>query len=85
MIIPQLTATLNFNQDYLIKSFKAMRNLTQCQLKYLSVLSKLQIIDYTKGPINNLTSMENLYYLRMKPWSSIEFQCSQLLNNINLF
>ena len=71
VIIPQLTATLNFNQDYLIKSLKAMRNLTQCQLKYLSVLSKLQIIDYTKGPINNLTSMENLYYLRMKPWSSI--------------
>ena len=50
MIIPQLTATLNFNQDYLIKSLKAMRNLTQCQLKYLSVLSKLQIIDYTKDP-----------------------------------
>ena len=85
MIIPQLTATLNFNQDYLIKSLKAMRNLTQCQLKYLSVLSKLQIIDYTKGPISNLTSMENLYYLRMKPWSSIGVQCSQLLNNINLF
>lgn len=71
VIIPQLTATLNFNQDYLIKSLKALRNLTQCQLKYLSVLSKLQIIDYTKGPINNLTSMENLYHLRMKPWSSI--------------
>lgn len=71
VIIPQLTATLNFNQDYLIKSFQLLQTLIQCHSNYLAVLSKLQIIDFTKGPRNNLTSMESLYYLRMKPWSSI--------------
>lgn len=71
IIIPQLTATLNFNNDYLIKSFQSLQILIQCHSNYLAVLSKLQIIDFTKGPSNNLTSMESLYYLRMKPWSSI--------------
>ncbi|RCK57349.1 N-alpha-acetyltransferase, 35 NatC auxiliary subunit [Candida viswanathii] len=71
VIIPQLTATLNFNQDYLVKSFQLLQTLIQCHSHYLAVLSKLQIIDFTRGPSNNLTSMESLYYLRMKPWSSI--------------
>ncbi|EMG50411.1 MAK10 N-alpha-acetyltransferase 35 [Candida maltosa Xu316] len=71
VVIPQLTATLNFNQDYLIKSLQSLQTLIRCHANYLSVLSKLQIVDFTKGPANNLTSMENLYYLRMKPWSSI--------------
>ncbi|RLV94136.1 N-alpha-acetyltransferase 35 NatC auxiliary subunit [Spathaspora sp. JA1] len=71
VILPQLTTTLNYNQDYLTKSYQTLQILLRATMKYLAVLSKLELVDFTKGPGNNLTSLEHLYYLRLKPWSSI--------------
>ncbi|EGW31464.1 uncharacterized protein SPAPADRAFT_141348 [Spathaspora passalidarum NRRL Y-27907] len=71
VILPQLTATLNYNQDYLTKSYQTLLTLLRANMKYLATLSKIGLIDFTKGPSHSLTSLEHLYYLRLKPWSSI--------------
>lgn len=71
VILPQLTATLNYNQDYLVKSYQSLQVLLKSHMTFLAALSKLGLFDFTKGPTNSLTSMESLYYLRLKPWSSI--------------
>ncbi|KAI5969054.1 MAK10 [Candida margitis] len=70
VIIPKLLSTVRY-QDYLVESFENLQRLINCFTRYYGVLSKLKILDFTKGPLNKLTSMEHLYYLRMKPWSSI--------------
>ncbi|KAI5967019.1 MAK10 [Candida pseudojiufengensis] len=68
--LPGLIETFQY-QEYMVESFQNLKLLINCYIKYCTVLARLQLIDFSKGPIHNLTSMENLYYLRMKPWSSI--------------
>ncbi|KAI5949460.1 MAK10 [Candida theae] len=68
--IPQILSCIR-HQDYLAESFETLQCLINCFKRYFAILSKLKLLDFTIGPANNLTSMEHLYYLRMKPWSSI--------------
>lgn len=70
VIIPRILSTIR-HQDYLVESFENLQRLVNCFKGYYGILSKLRLLDFTKGPMNNLTSMEHLFYLRMKPWSSI--------------
>ncbi|KAG7666448.1 MAK10 [[Candida] subhashii] len=64
IILPKLTSTLNYNQDYLHPSYKSLQLLLKSTTSFLVALSKLHLIDFTQGPVNNLTSMESLYYLQ---------------------
>lgn len=70
VIIPQILSTIR-HQDYLVESFENLQRLINCFKGYFGILSKLKLLDFNKGPANRLTTMEHLYYLRMKPWSSI--------------
>ncbi|KAG5419314.1 MAK10 [Candida metapsilosis] len=70
VVIPQILSTIR-HQDYLVESFENLQRLINCFKGYFSILSKLKLLDFTKGPANSFTSLEHLYYLRMKPWSSI--------------
>ncbi|KAI5909480.1 N-alpha-acetyltransferase 35 [Candida parapsilosis] len=70
VIIPKILSTIR-HQDYLVESFENLQRLINCFKGYFGILSKLKLLDFNKGPANRLTTMEHLYYLRMKPWSSI--------------
>ena len=68
--IPRLLHTIKY-QDYMVDHYTCMDKLVTCYSKFCAVLAKLRLIDFSRGPTKNMSSMEHLYYLRMKPWSSI--------------
>ncbi|KAK6455142.1 glucose-repressible protein [Scheffersomyces xylosifermentans] len=70
-VLPQLIQTKNYNQLYRVNSLVAMSGFLDAVGVYLVMLSSFGIMDFRKGPSNSLTTMENIYKVRMKPFSSI--------------
>lgn len=70
-VLPKLQKIQNYNQGYLAVVHEALFKLSDATKLFLIILHLLKIFDLLKGPKLNLTSMEFLYNLRMKPFSSI--------------
>lgn len=67
-VIPSLEKSGKYNNDYLVPSYKALNLLSDgIRMKFI-VLEGLRLIRTNN---KQLTSDESLYYLRMKPWSSV--------------
>ncbi|ODV78484.1 glucose-repressible protein [Suhomyces tanzawaensis NRRL Y-17324] len=71
VILPEIDRTQNYHSLYLIPSLIALNDLLEASRIFMIVLSSFNLIDYLQGPKNSLTKFENLYNLRLKPWSSI--------------
>ncbi|CAK9439212.1 uncharacterized protein LODBEIA_P34360 [Lodderomyces beijingensis] len=68
--VPRLLHSMQ-HRARLVESYTMLDTLASCYAKYCIVLAKLKLVDFVNGPPKRLTSMEHLYHLRMKPWSSI--------------
>ena len=70
-ILPQLVQTRDYNRIFLTNSLVAMNNFLDAICVFLMIISNLGICDFRDGPKSSLTSMEDMFHFRMKPWSSI--------------
>lgn len=70
IILPDLLNITQYNNDFLIPNFNALNLLTEClRLKFV-LLDSLNILDVSNKKFE-FVSRESLYYIRMKPWSSV--------------
>lgn len=71
-VVPKVNLTIQYNENYLSKLFEGYFRLTDAIKIYFSLLHFAKAIDLLKGPPKlKYTSLENIYNLRMKPFSSI--------------
>ncbi|KAL7664236.1 Uncharacterized protein ABC855_g3068 [[Candida] zeylanoides] len=71
VVLPQLHHAHVFNQRYHAQLYQGLQNLCSAVKGIFFLLHRLQILDLLQGPKSNLVSLENIYRLRMKPFSSI--------------
>lgn len=67
--VPQLQLTMERNNSFVIKSFEGIHELCEGLRLMFVVLHSLELIDIF--PRLELTSLENIYNLQMKPFSSV--------------
>lgn len=88
-LIPIIQQTSNYNDNYRTKLYEGYLKLSDSLKLFFIILHGLEILDLFKGPKHSLTSLENIYNLRMKPFSSIgvpnlpEFQHYKYSMNLN--
>ena len=67
--LPMLEKISDYNKNYVIESYKGLRMLSDGVRMLFIMLHALEVTSIT--PSFELTSLEKIYNLQMKPWSSV--------------